>query len=114
MQTVEEKNEAESDIHGIAITPLAFPLLIGPAEMSMMITFSSDSPDWHSKTLLVISSFITSLLIALTLWAAEPIKRILGKTGINVATRVMALIVAAIGIKFIMTGIRNELPGLTL
>jgi multiple antibiotic resistance protein len=36
----------------------------------------------------------------------------MGKTGINVATRGMALIVAAIGVKFIMTGIRNELPGL--
>jgi small neutral amino acid transporter SnatA (MarC family) len=38
------------------------------------------------------------------------IERFLGKTGINVMTRVMALIVAAVN--FIMTGIRSELPGL--
>jgi multiple antibiotic resistance protein len=112
MQTVDEKTEAEADMHGIAITPLAFPLLIGPAEMSIMITFSNDTPDWDGKVMLVVSSLITSLLIALTLVLAVPIRRIIGKTGINVATRVMALIVAAIGIKFIMTGIRNELPGL--
>jgi multiple antibiotic resistance protein len=112
IQTLDEKTEAEADMHGIAITPLAFPLLIGPAEMSIMITFSNDTPDWEGKVMLVASSLITSILIALTLWVAVPINRIMGKTGINVATRVMALIVAAIGIKFIMTGIRNELPGL--
>jgi small neutral amino acid transporter SnatA (MarC family) len=44
------------------------------------------------------------------LWSAVVI--FLGKTGINVMTRVMALIVAAIGVNFIMTGIRSELPGL--
>jgi multiple antibiotic resistance protein len=48
-----------------------------------------------------------------TLFAALPINRLIGKTGINVATRVMALFVAAIGVNFIFTGIRVELPGLT-
>jgi multiple antibiotic resistance protein len=43
---------------------------------------------------------------------AVPIIRMLGKTGINVATRVMALIVASLGINFILTGIKNQLPGL--
>lgn len=113
MQTPEEKTEAEGDIHGIAITPLAFPLLVGPAEMSIMITLANDMSDWSDRVVLVTASIITSLLIALTLWMATPLNRIMGKTGINVATRVMALIVAAIGVKFIMTGIRNELPGLT-
>lgn len=113
MQTTEEKTEAATEAHGIAITPLAFPLLVGPAEMGIMITLSSDMQDLTSKMLLVISSFITSIMIALTLWMASPLNRVLGKTGINVATRVMALIVAAIGVKFITTGIRNEFPRLT-
>jgi multiple antibiotic resistance protein len=45
--------------------------------------------------------------------AGDPMNRLLGATGINVATRVMALIVASVGINFILTGIRNQLPGLT-
>jgi multiple antibiotic resistance protein len=112
MQTIDEKTEAEADVYGIAITPLAFPLLVGPAEMGIMITLASDMHTATDKWLLVLSSFITSLLIAFTLWLAMPINRLIGKTGVNVATRGMALIVAAIAIKFIMTGIRNELPGL--
>ena len=50
--------------------------------------------------------------MAFTLWMATPINRVMGKTGINVVTRVMALVVAAIGVKFILTGLRNALPGL--
>jgi multiple antibiotic resistance protein len=110
MQTSEERTEAEQEAHGIAITPLAFPLLVGPAEIGIMITLSSDIQDWANKMLLVLTSVVTSTMVALTLWMATPLNRIMGNTGINVATRVMALIVAAIGIKFIMTGIRNELP----
>ena len=112
IQTPDEKHEAESEIHGIAITPLAFPLLVGPAEMSVMITLASERPDWQDRLWLAASSITVSCMIAITLWMAVPVHRILGKTGINVATRVMALIVAALGVKFIMTGIKNEISGL--
>jgi len=110
MQTIEERMEV--DLHSIAITPLAFPLLVGPAEMSIMITFSNDTAHPMDKALLIGASVLTTCLMALTLWVARPIRRALGTTGINVATRVMALIVASVGINFIMTGLKNELPGL--
>jgi multiple antibiotic resistance protein len=112
MQTLEEKTEAEADVHGVAITPLAFPLLVGPAEMSVMITLSSDFPYSIEKAALVAASLLTTFLMALTLWMAQPLNRILGMTGINVTTRVMALIVASVGINFIVTGLKNQFPGL--
>jgi multiple antibiotic resistance protein len=90
MQTSEERREAASDVRAIAITPLAFPLLVGPAEIGVMVT----------------------LAVGVTLLLALPIDRLLGRTGINVATRVMALFVAAVGVHFILTGLRNQLPGL--
>ncbi|HVV72757.1 MAG TPA: MarC family protein [Verrucomicrobiae bacterium] len=110
MQTLEERLEA--DLHGIAITPLAFPLLVGPAELSVMITLSNDTTHSPDKVLLIGAALLTTALMALTLWVARPIRHALGTTGINVATRVMALIVASVGINFIMTGIKNQLPGL--
>ncbi len=113
IQTLDEKAEAEQDLHSIAVTPLAFPLLVGPAEMSIMITLAADHPAWSDKLALVAVSLLTAMMIAITLSAATPINRIIGKTGINVATRVMALFVAAIGVNFILTGIQMELPGLT-
>ncbi len=112
MQTLEEKLEAEADVSEIAVTPLAFPLLVGPAEISIMITYTNDIELGYEKAMLVIAAIVTACLVALTLLVAAPINKALGKTGINVATRIMALIVASIGISFIMTGIKNHLPGL--
>ncbi len=112
MQTLEERREAESDLHSIAITPLAFPLLVGPAEMSVMITLSNDASRVVDEGWLIAAVLVTTFLMAVTLWLAKSIHRLLGKTGINMATRVMALIVAAVGINFILTGLKNSLPGL--
>jgi multiple antibiotic resistance protein len=114
IQTAADTTGDDVDIHGHAITPLAFPLLVGPAEMSIMITLSNDHPAWFDKALLAAACLIATFLIGLTLWMAAAIHWFLGRTGINVITRVMALIVAAIGINFIMTGIRSELPGLAI
>lgn len=55
---------------------------------------------------------LTTALVAVTLWMDTAINRLLGKTGINIVTRVMALIVASLGINFILTGVKNQLPGL--
>jgi multiple antibiotic resistance protein len=107
-QTIEERLEAEADVSGIAITPLAFPLLVGPAEMSIMITLSNGRPQPVDKMLLIGVSLLATCLVAGTLWLASPIKRLLGNTGINVATRLMALIVASVAIDFILTGIAHR------
>jgi len=108
----DEGNYEESDVHGLAITPFAFPLLVGPAELSIMITLSNDNPGWLGKAFLASAAILATLLIGLTLWMAAAIERLLGRTGINVMTRVMALIIAAIAVNFIMTGVKSELPGL--
>ncbi|MCS3694712.1 multiple antibiotic resistance protein [Bradyrhizobium elkanii] len=112
LQSTSGVDSSEVDIHGMAITPFAFPLLVGPAQVGIMITLSNDNPGWLAKALLAAASIIATFLIGLTLWTAAAIERFLGKTGINVMTRTMALIVAAIGVHFIMTGLRSELPGL--
>lgn len=109
-QTKGENEEAEENIKEIAITPLAFPMLAGPAELSMLMTYASDAKSWSYKILLIFASIIVAFLIALVLWAALPIEKLIGKTGINISTRITALIVASIGISFIMTGIKNEFP----
>ncbi|MBO0211846.1 MarC family protein, partial [Vibrio sp. Vb0877] len=44
--------------------------------------------------------------------SAPLIVRFLGQTGINVITRIMGLILGALGIEFIANGLRNLFPGL--
>jgi multiple antibiotic resistance protein len=60
----------------------------------------------------VASAALTTALTALTLYLAKPLGRVLGTTGINVVTRIMALIVASVAIDFILSGLKNQFPGL--
>jgi multiple antibiotic resistance protein len=55
-------------------------------------------------------------LVAISIWAAlraaDPIARVMGNTGINIASRIMGLILAAIAVEFITHGLGVLLPGL--
>ncbi len=55
-------------------------------------------------------------LFALCCWGvfrmAPWLVRLLGQTGINVITRIMGLLLMALGIEFIVTGIKGIFPGL--
>jgi len=60
IQPIDKSARDEADIHGFAITPFAFPLLVGPAEMSIMITLSNDNAGWDSKLLLTAASLFAT------------------------------------------------------
>ena len=79
-----------------------------------MITLSNGHPRPLEKLVLIGTAVVSTFLVAGTLWLASPIKRLLGSTGINIATRLMALVVASVAVDFIMTGIKHQLAGLAL
>tara|TARA_B100001564_G_C20558290_1_gene632500 strand:- start:131 stop:763 length:633 start_codon:yes stop_codon:yes gene_type:complete len=108
VHTPEEDKEAKEERESIAITPLATPMLIGPGEMTVLITYSNDASGWKAMGLLLLGCLIVAVLVYVVLRMADPIGRKLGTTGINVTTRLMALIVAAIAVNFIITGIKNS------
>lgn len=96
----------------LAVSPLALPMLAGPGLISILVTYSSDAKDWTERGFLILACIVVSFMIAIVLWAAHPLRRILGNTGIAITTRIMGLIVAAIGVNFITTGLKAILPGL--
>lgn len=106
----EEQEAAEKD--DVAVVPLGIPLVAGPAAISTVIIYANRATTWGDKLALVLISivFAGSVWGALTL--AEPIKGFLGKTGINIVTRLLGLVLAAIAIEFITRGLGQLLPGL--
>ena len=96
----------------LAISPLALPMMAGPGLISILITYSADAPGWEARGKLLAACISVSILVAIVLVAAVPLRRLLGQTGISVITRIMGLVVAAIGVHFITTGLRALLPGL--
>jgi len=110
------RHTPEEDAEGaqredIAIIPLAIPLLSGPGSISTVIALTGQA----AKAPKVVPSFVLLLLaIALNvliayvvLRSATAVTRLLKETGMRIVTRVMGLILAAIAVQFVLTGIKE-------
>jgi len=101
-----------ADRSAIAIVPLSIPLLAGPGAISNMIIASEKSANFLSLASLLIPVAVVSILVWLTLKLATNITQMLGTIGINIVTRLMGLILAAMSIEFIAHGIEGLFPKL--
>ena len=110
-QTPEEAEEAEEK-ESIAVVPIALPLLAGPGAISTVIIYAGQSFQPVHIGLIILSCLLISLLTWAALTVANPVSRLLTKTGINIATRLMGLLLAAIAVEFITGGLIQLLPGL--
>lgn len=110
-QNKQEKSEYISK-EQIGVVPLAMPLMAGPGAISSTIVYGSRYP----ATIDTVGIGISIIAFATCSWllfrSAPVIVRFLGQTGINVITRIMGLILGALGIEFIANGLRNLFPGL--
>lgn len=106
-----EKREAESK-NDIAIVPLAIPLLAGPGAISLVIVDAHQAKGLTDKILLCAVIMAIGVIVWLVLRMAEPIGARLGTTGLNIGTRIMGLLLAAMAVQFIVDGLVILLPGL--
>jgi len=110
--TLEAGAEKAAMGNSIAVVPLTIPLLTGPAAMSTVVIYADQARNiWQHLALLGYG-----VVVAAAVWAAfslaEPISRVLGKTGINVMTRLMGLILAALAIEVMAGGLVKLFPPL--
>jgi multiple antibiotic resistance protein len=108
-QTPEEAKEGES-LRSVAVVPLSMPLLAGPGAISTVILYGHQGKD-------VVHYFLVGLvilLLAVILWVIFQfipwISRHITRTGMNVFSRIMGLILAAIAIEFIADGVKGLFP----
>lgn len=110
-QTPEEAQSlAEREV--IAIVPLSIPLLAGPGAISHMILSAQQHPSFIGHLTLVIPVIVIAGVIWLVLQLADAITLRLGTIGINIITRLMGLILAAMSVEFIAHGLIGLFPQL--
>lgn len=104
-ETPEEVAEGMSK-DDIAITPLAVPLLAGPGAITTSIVLAGRATSFSHKVIFFVLIALVALLSYWTLTvAAESAKR-LSSTIINIITRLMGLLLAAIGVQFILSALK--------
>lgn len=94
----------------IAVVPLTIPLLTGPATISTVVIYAERAHTALQLALLVGYGVVIALATALCLSLADLIARVLGRTGINVMTRLMGLILAALAVEVMALGLLKLFP----
>ncbi len=104
----EKKGRESIDIDSIAVFPLALPLYSGPGAITAVVVLSSNA-DLMGKILVVVSIIVIYIMVRITHIYAISILKILGKSGADIIARVMAIILAALSVEFIMSGVLSKL-----
>ncbi len=110
-QNKQEKSETAIR-ESVGVVPLALPLMAGPGAISSTIVWSTRYHSWLNLLGFSLAIAIFAFCCWLLFRAAPLMVRVLGQTGINVITRIMGLLLMALGIEFVVTGIKTIFPGL--
>ena len=112
--TLEAGVEKAAMGNSIAVVPLTIPLLTGPAAMSTVVIYADQAKDIWQHLALIGYGVVVALATAICFSLAQPIARVLGRTGINVMTRLMGLILAALAVEVMAGGLIKMFPVLAL
>ena len=91
-----------------SVFPLALPLIVGPGAITTIILFASRAEGAVDFAAIVAVMVAVLTAVFVSFLASGYIERILGKTGINIVTRVLGMLLAALAIQFILDGIRQS------
>jgi multiple antibiotic resistance protein len=107
---VDEGNQKADAGDSIAVVPLAIPLLTGPATISTMVIYAEKTKYVWQHAVLVGYGVVIALVTFIVFSASGRIARVLGRTGINVMTRLMGLILAAMAVELLSDGLTKLFP----
>lgn len=106
---VGEIREAES-VYRQIVVPFAMPLLVGPGVIANLVLYAGEAWERRSSKLswgLVGVTVGVCFLTFVILLSGRFLRRLLGDVGLSIATRILGLLVASIGVQFMITGLTN-------
>ena len=98
----------------VAVVPLTIPLLTGPATISTMVIYAEKTRTFMEHAVLVGYGVVIGVATYLAFAASGRIARVLGRTGIDVMTRLMGLILAAMAVELLADGLVKLFPVLNM
>ncbi|HJR65451.1 MAG TPA: MarC family protein [Gemmatimonadaceae bacterium] len=108
-RTQESEAEIDEGIRkdDVALTPLAMPMLAGPGAISTVMVLSGQART-PARVAVIYASIVVTLVISwVMLRISDRVMSRFGQTGIRVIMRIMGLMLAAVAVQFVVTGIRE-------
>jgi multiple antibiotic resistance protein len=95
-----------TDETNVAISPLAIPILAGPGTIATAMNYSATGS--YAQIAITITAFsVLCVITFLAFVSGERLIQILGKSGMDVVTRMMGLILAVVGTQMLIEGIQS-------
>ena len=102
-----DEGQAEDDGDDPSVFPLAIPLIAGPGSIATIILLAGQRPGWEGLAM-VLAVMLAVLAVVLVFFLSSGLlERLLGRTGINVVTRLLGMLLAALSVQFILDGLRD-------
>jgi multiple antibiotic resistance protein len=109
----EDREEAIARRDELSVVPLGIPLLAGPGAISTVMIYEGNA---GNDPLVIAAVFIAVLIVSvlayLILRFGERLFHVFGRVGVMAMTRVLGLLLAAVGVQFVLNGIVAVLPHL--
>ncbi|CCO22776.1 MarC family protein [Maridesulfovibrio hydrothermalis] len=102
-----KKFEAGNEDDDISVVPLAIPIIVGPGTIGALLVMGSTVQGYKDMVLACTALVAAVLTVGVLLFLSSGFKRLLGKRGLNIMSRLTGLIVASIAAQIFFTGLRN-------
>ncbi len=98
-----------SNLHDLAVVPLAIPITIGPGTIGVLLVMGAGFESKSSLFLGSLALVCAVLLVGIMLYFSHIIKKVIGKQGLLIISKITGLFLAALSAQLIFTGIKNFL-----
>src|SRR5437868_3481285 len=106
LQMLRGDDMAQPNTANIALVPLATPLLAGPGAIAAVMVLTRRYEDAPGRLGVILGIVATVVVVAIGLMLAARIARLLHPSVIQLLTRVLGLLLAAIAVQFIVDAVR--------
>jgi multiple antibiotic resistance protein len=108
----DNESQAVQEKPSIAVVPMAIPIVAGPGAMTTIILATQKFPGLQEKLGISLICLGISLIIFISLYFAAGIGRILGQSGLSILTKIMGMLLTAIAVQMIASGVVELIPAL--
>jgi multiple antibiotic resistance protein len=93
----------------VAITPLAMPMLAGPGAITTVMVLSGQAHSAARAAAVYAAIALAAFVCWIVLRVSDRLIARLGRTGIQILTRMMGLLLAALAVQFVITGVQDAM-----
>lgn len=95
---------SKRSIMDLAVVPLAIPVTLGPGSVGFLVVMSSEVRGFEQQLLTAAAITAASLCVGVLLYLSSELKRLIGRSGIAMLSKLTGLVLASLSCQMIFTG----------